>query len=85
MVGELSKGHRQILVPARQTSVVSIAAVASHTLLKFDMREVSDQLCKDSSTSIHPPLLRRSGVPAISVGSGQVQFKSFSAKCKLSN
>jgi hypothetical protein len=38
---------------------------------------VSDQLCKDSSASIHPPLLRRSGVPAISVGSGQVQFKSF--------
>jgi hypothetical protein len=84
-VGELSKGHRQILVPARQTSVVSITAVTSHALLKFDVREVSDQLCKDSSASVHPPLLRRSGAPAISGGSSQVQFKSFSAKCKLSN
>jgi hypothetical protein len=65
--------------------VVSITAVASHALLKFDVREVSDQLCKDSAASIHPPLLHRSGIPAISVGSGQVQFKSFSAKCKLSN
>jgi hypothetical protein len=58
-VSELSEGHRQILIPARQPSTVSIAVIASHTLLEVDVGEVSDQLRENGSAGIHPPLFRR--------------------------
>jgi hypothetical protein len=58
-VSELSEGHRQILIPARQTSVVLIAVIASHTLLELDVGEMSDQLRENGSAGIHPPLFRR--------------------------
>src|ERR1019366_6030485 len=61
-VSELSEGHRQILVPARQTSVVLIAVIAGHTLLELDVGEMSDQLRENGSAGIHPPLFRRCGV-----------------------
>src|ERR1035438_9937638 len=61
-VSELSEGHRQILVPARQTSVVVIAVIAGHTLLELDVGEMSDQLRENGSAGIHPPLFRRCGV-----------------------
>jgi hypothetical protein len=60
-VSELSEGHRQILIPARQTSMVIIAVIAGHTLLELDVREVSDQLRENGSAGIHPPLFRRCG------------------------
>src|SRR6266852_2323389 len=43
-VSELSEGHRQILIPARQTSVVTIAVIAGHALLELDVGEVGNQL-----------------------------------------
>jgi hypothetical protein len=79
-VSELSEGHRQILVPARQTSVVVIAVVAGHTLLELDMGKVSDQLRENSSAGIHPPLFRRWQRPAVSADFDRFQFKSFSVR-----
>jgi hypothetical protein len=79
-VRELSEGHRQILVPARQTSVVVIAVVAGHTLLELDVGKVSDQLRENNSAGIHPPLFRRWQRPAISADFGRFQFKSFFAR-----
>jgi hypothetical protein len=59
-VSELSESHRQILIPTRQASVVTIAIIARHTLLEFDVREVGDQLRENGSADIHPPVFRRS-------------------------
>jgi hypothetical protein len=41
-VSQLSEGHRQILIPTREAPVVMIAAVASHTLLKFLVGQMCD-------------------------------------------
>jgi hypothetical protein len=58
-VSELSETHRQKLIPTRQHSVVPVTVIANNTLLKFDVRQVSDQLGENGSTGIHPPLFRR--------------------------
>ena len=58
-VSELSESHRQILIPARQTSVMAVAAIASNALLELVMGKVGDQLREDGPASIHPPLFRR--------------------------
>src|SRR6266487_5952554 len=65
-VRELSESHRQILIPAGQTSVVLIAVIARHTLLELDVGEMSDQLRENGSAGIHPPLFRRCGVQPFS-------------------
>jgi hypothetical protein len=56
-VSQLREGHRQILVPTRETSQVGVAAIASHTLLELLARGVLDQLRKDSAASIHSPIV----------------------------
>src|SRR5450759_3008935 len=78
-VSELSEGHRQILIPARQTSVVLIAVIASHTLLELEVGEMSDQLRENGSAGIHPPLFRRCGVQPFNFYRC-FQFKSFSGR-----
>jgi hypothetical protein len=76
-VSELSECHRQILVPARQTSVVSIAIITGHTLLELDVGEMSDQLRENGSAGIHPLLFRRRGVSSFG------QFWRFSVPMAL--
>src|ERR1035438_5284907 len=44
-VSELSEDHRQILIPARQTSVVLIAVIASHALLELE--EIGRASCRE--------------------------------------
>src|ERR1039457_6371098 len=66
-VSELSESHRQILIPARQTSVVLIAIIAAHTLLELDVGEMSDQLRQNGSAGIHPPLFRGCGTQPFSL------------------
>jgi hypothetical protein len=39
---------------------VTIAIIARHTLLEFDMGEVGNQLRENGSANIHPPVFRRS-------------------------
>src|SRR5262249_44561352 len=60
-VSELSEGHRQILIPARQLSVVPIAVIARDALLELAVREMGDQLRENGPAGIHPPLFRRTG------------------------
>jgi len=76
-VSELSEGHRQILIPARQASVVAIAIIAGHTLLELDVGEVSNQLRENGSAGIHPPLFRADAGSGDSAYFGHFQFKSF--------
>jgi hypothetical protein len=58
-VSELSESHCQVLIPARETPVVTVAGIAGNTLLEFVMRNVGDQLREYGPASIHPPLFRR--------------------------
>ncbi len=58
-VSELSETHCQKLIPARQHSMVAVTVIANNTLLKFDVRQVRDQLRENSPAGIHPPLFRR--------------------------
>src|SRR2546427_2821497 len=60
-VSELSEGHRQILVPARQTPVVTVTVIAGHALLEVVVGKMGDQLREDGSAGIHPPLFRDIG------------------------
>src|SRR5262249_400598 len=81
-VSELSEGHRQILIPARQTSVVTIAVITGDALLELDMGQVGNQLGKDGPAGIHPPLFRHPAVE-IPADSGRFQFKSFLGRLPL--
>jgi len=55
-VSELSEGHRQILIPASQTSMVMIAIIAGDAFLEFDVGEMGDQWSEHGPTGIHAPL-----------------------------
>jgi hypothetical protein len=52
-VSELSESHRQILVPAREASKVSVASIARHTLLKLVERQVIHELREDGPAEVH--------------------------------
>ena len=41
-VSELSEGHREILIPARQLSMMAIAIIAGDALLELDVGEISE-------------------------------------------
>ena len=58
-VGELRKGHGQILIPTRQSPMIAVAVVAGHALLKLDVRKVGDQLSKNGPAYVHASLFRR--------------------------
>src|SRR5215470_19447583 len=58
-VSELSEGHRQILIPARQLSVVPIAVVACDALLELAVGEIGRSTARKrsgrhSSTIVSP-------------------------------
>jgi hypothetical protein len=55
-ISQLSEGHRQILVAAREASVVSVTAIARDTLLKLVGGQVVHQLSEDRLTEIHSSL-----------------------------
>jgi hypothetical protein len=57
-ISQLGEGHRQILVPARETSRPRIAAVALYTPAKLAVRQKAQQLREDGSALVHAPLLR---------------------------
>jgi hypothetical protein len=61
-VSELSKGHRQVLIPARQLSVMMIAVISGDTLLELDVGEVSNQLRENSPAGVHSPLFRQRSI-----------------------
>jgi hypothetical protein len=55
-VSELGEGHRQILIPTRESSRPRISAVASDTTAKLTIRQKAQQLREDGSTLVHEPL-----------------------------
>src|SRR5215469_2761290 len=59
-VGKLRKGHGQILIPARETPVMTVASITGNALLELVMGEEGNQLSEYSPAGIHPLLFRRS-------------------------
>ena len=55
-VSQLREGHRQILVPARETSLVRVTAITGDTLLKLVGGQVRHELSEYSLADIHPSL-----------------------------
>jgi hypothetical protein len=62
-IGQLSEGHRQILIPTRETSRPRITAVARYTTPKLAVRQKAQQLREDGSALVHSSLL-----PALRAG-----------------
>jgi len=52
-VSELSKRHRQILIPTREASRPRISTVPSDTTAKLAIRQEAQQLGEDGSTLVH--------------------------------
>ena len=85
--GQLSKGHRQILVAAGEASMVCISAIAFHTLLELVGGQVIHELGEDCLSGIHPSLLTigaTSRHPAFAPGSAASNFKSKNESYTLS-
>src|SRR5260370_39530555 len=76
-IRELRESHRQILVPARQAPVTTVAVVAGHALLELAVGKMGNQLREDGSAGIHPPLFREQRCRPISTDPARFQFKSF--------
>ena len=53
-VSQLREGHRQILVPARETSPVRVTAITGDTLLKLVGGQVRHELSEYSLADMHP-------------------------------
>jgi hypothetical protein len=86
-VGQLSKGHHQILVAAGEAPMVRISAIALDTLLELVGRQVIQELGEDGLSDIHPSLLTigaASGHPALAPGSAAINFKSKNESYTLS-
>ena len=77
-VSQLREGHRQILVPARETSPVRVAAIAGDALLKLVGGQVIHELGENSLADIHPSLSaiqRSSGRSGSPVSPRKVQIE----------
>src|SRR6266700_4795618 len=74
---ELPESHRQILVPARQAPVTTVAVVTGHALLELAVGKMGNQLREDGSAGIHPPLFREQRCRPILTDPARFQFKSF--------
>jgi len=55
-VGQLSKGHCQILVAARKAPMMRISAITLNTFLELVEGQVIHELGEDSLSGIHPSL-----------------------------
>jgi len=55
-VCELSKGHRQILIPTREPSRPRISAIASDTTAKLAIWQKAEQLREHRAALVHEPL-----------------------------
>jgi hypothetical protein len=71
-ISQLSKGHRQILIPTRKASRPCISEVASHTTPKLAVRQEAQQLREDGSALIHSSLWT---APGIRLSKAQATFQ----------
>ena len=77
-ISQLGKGHRQILVPARETSWPRIAAVTCHTAAKLAIGQKAQQLREYGSALVHAPLScprprRFQGRIAVQIAASQIR------------
>jgi hypothetical protein len=87
-VGQLRKGHSQIMVAARETPVVRISAITLDALLELIGGQVIQELGEDGLSGIHPSLSAIGvvcGHTAIAVDSARVNFKSKNESYHLSH
>jgi NADP-dependent 3-hydroxy acid dehydrogenase YdfG len=76
-IRQLSKGHRQVLIPTGEASRSHIPVVSSYTASKLAIRQEAQQLREDGSALVHSSL---SVIPD-SVTEASPRFKSRQAKC----
>ena len=55
-IRELSKTHRQKLIPTRETLLLVVAAIAGYTLLELISRKVVHELRENCLAKVHPSL-----------------------------
>ena len=55
-VSQLREGHREVLVPTRKITEMTITAVTGHTFLELLVREMGDQFREHEPASMHHPL-----------------------------
>jgi hypothetical protein len=55
-IRELSKAHRQKLVPTRENLLLVVAAIAGYTLLELISRKVVHELRENCLAKVHPSL-----------------------------
>src|SRR5439155_7610521 len=71
---------RKVLIPTRETSEMTITAVAGHTFLEFLVREMGDQFREHEPASMHPPLSAEGGNSLAAPIFAVLDFKSFPPK-----
>jgi hypothetical protein len=52
--GQLSEGHAEELIEAREASDFVIAVISKNTVIEFESRQVLKQLSEDRFSRIHP-------------------------------
>src|ERR1035441_9640380 len=55
-IGQLGEGHRQILIPAGETSQPEVALITSDATTELPVGKKADQLREDGAALIHEPL-----------------------------
>ena len=87
-VGQLCKGHCQILVPTREPSPMRVTAITGDTLLKLVGGQVRHKLSEYSLADIHTSLSVNSN-PGVRAGSprelGRERFKSKNSRMLLAD
>jgi hypothetical protein len=77
-ISQLCKGHRQILVPTRESSWSHIAAVPRDATAKLAIRQEVQQLGENGSTLVHaplsPPPSRALGLVAVQIAASQISL-----------
>jgi hypothetical protein len=87
-VGQLRKGHGQILVAARKASMARISAIALNALLELAGGEVIQELGEDGLSGIHPSLSAIGAIEGQSrpaLDPAAFNFKSKNKSYKLSH
>ena len=76
VISQLSESHRQVLVPARETSPLCVASITSDTLLKLVGGQVVHELSKYGLAGIHSSLSVSGTEPAAKLVENNIR-KSF--------
>jgi hypothetical protein len=87
-IRELSKAHRQKLIPTRETLLLVVAAIAGYTLLELISREVVHELRENCLAKVHPSLSAIDADwhwPSPGANFDQKKFKSKNSKTLLNS